>query len=265
MTQRRGDPIYGAAIVAGLTLFGSLRVKPLLIGAEHLSRTGGAVLAITHFGYLDFALVEWMMWKNNRRHIRFLAQQAAFKNPLVGWLLRGMRHIAVDMKAGAQAYQLAVEALRAGEVLGVFPEGGVSAAFTVRELKTGAIRMAVEAGVPVVPIAVWGGHRLLTKGTTSPFPKKFGVPVLFAVGAPIAVGGALANADVAAATTALRSTLQTLLDDLQTGYPVDGAGQPWQPAHLGGTAPTPKAAAITEAARQERKARERLERERAKN
>jgi 1-acyl-sn-glycerol-3-phosphate acyltransferase len=260
MKAQRGDPIYGAAIGAGRALFGVLGVRPQITGAENLPRTGGAVLAITHFGYLDFALVEWVMWKHNRRHIRFLAQKAAFSNPLVGWLLRGMRHISVDMKAGADAYQRAVDALRSGEVLGVFPEGGVSAAYTVRELKTGAIRMASEAGVPVIPIAVWGGHRLLTKGSTSTFAKKFGVPVRFSVGVPLMVAGGLTAADTAADTQKLRGTLQALLDGLQKTYPVDGTAQSWQPAHLGGTAPTPEAAAITEAARQERKTRERLER-----
>lgn len=264
MSKRRGDPIYGAAVAAGRAVFGFLRVKPLVTGAEHLPDSGGAVIAITHFGYMDFALVEWMMWKNNRRHIRFLAQKAAFRNPLVGWLLRGMRHIAVDMAAGAAAYESAVEALRSGEVLGVFPEGGVSAAFTVRGLKTGAIRMASEAGVPVIPVAVWGGHRLLTKGSSSTFLRKFGVPVRFAVGAPINLSSGLTSAEVSEHTQQLRRTLQTLLDDLQRTYPVDGARQSWQPAHLGGTAPTPEAAAVTEAARQERKARERLEREAGK-
>jgi hypothetical protein len=137
----------------------------------------------------------------------------------------------------------------------------VSAAFTVRELKTGAIRMASEAGVPVIPVAVWGGHRLLTKGSSSTFLRKFGVPVRFSVGAPITFASGLSSVEISEHTQKLRSGLQTLLDELQRTYPVDGAAQSWQPAHLGGTAPTPEVAAVTEAARQERKARERLERE----
>ena len=251
MTTRRADPIYGAAIAAGRALFGILRVRPTVTGAENLPNTGGAVLAMTHFGYMDFALVEWMTWKRNRRHVRFLATKNAFDKPLVGFLLRGMRHISVDMTAGAEAYRLAVAALREGEALGVFPEGGVSASYTVRELKTGAVRMAAEAGVPIIPIAVWGGHRLLTKRAKSSFREKFGVPVSFAVGEPIVVGPA---DDAAEVTLRLRSTLTELLDPLQRDYPVDGAGQEWQPAHLGGTAPTPEVAAIAEAERQARKA-----------
>jgi len=257
MSKRRGDPIYGAAVGAGRMLFGFLRVRPTVIGAENLPRSGGAVLAITHFGYMDFALVEWMMWKNNKRHIRFLAQKAAFDKPLVGFLMRGMRHISVDMSAGAQAYSAAVAALRDGEVLGIFPEGGVSASLTVRELKTGSARMAAEAGVPVVPIAVWGGHRLLTKKAKSSFAEKFGIPVHYSVGEPFSVEP---DADAQSVTITLRSTLHGLLDQIQASYPVDGTGQAWQPAHLGGTAPTPEVAAIDEAARQKRKAAEREKR-----
>ena len=183
MTRRRtSEPIYSTAIVAGRGLFGFWGLKPRVRGAEHLPATGGAVLAMTHFGYLDFALVEWVTWLANRRRIRFMAKQGAFDTPVVGWLLRGMRHIAVDMTAGAAAYAKAVDALRQGELLGVFPEAGVSASFTVRALKTGAVRLAAEAGVPVIPVAVWGGQRLLTKRHRVGFFERFGVPVSFAFG-----------------------------------------------------------------------------------
>lgn len=249
----KSDPIYSAAVGAGRLLFGILRVKRRVTGAENLPNTGGAVLAITHFGYLDFALVEWVTWLRNRRHVRFLATKRAFDKPAVGFLLRGMRHIEVDMSAGAAAYARAVDALKQGEVLGVFPEGGVSASYTVRELKTGAVRMAAEAGVPVIPIAVWGGHRLMTKKTKSRLVEKFGIPVHVTIGSPITVGPA---DDAAAVTRELHATLQSFVDSLQHNYPVDGTGQPWHPAHLGGTAPTPAEAARAEAERQARRAAE---------
>ena len=251
MSKNGAEPIYGAAIAAGRTLFGALRLKPSLSGARNLPATGGAVLAITHFGYFDFALVEWMMWKRNGRHIRFLATKGAFDKPVVGTLLRGMRHISVDMSAGADAFRLAVEALRTGEVLGVFPEGGVSASFTVRDLKTGAVRMAAEAGVPVIPVAVWGGHRLMTKGPKTTLREKFGLPVGFAVGEPILVGE---SDDAAALTLTLRERLQSLVSSLQDRYPHDGTGAWWQPADRGGSAPTPEVSAIEETARKQRKA-----------
>lgn len=256
MTKRRWDPIYSAALGVGLPLMKVLRVKPTVHGLENLPATGGAVLAITHFGYMDFVLTEWTVWRHNRRHVRFLATKSAFDKPVVGALMRGMHHIAVDMSAGAEAYRNAVDALRGGEMLGVFPEGGVNASYTVRELKTGAVRMAAEAGVPVIPVATWGGHRLLTKTAKSSFGEKFGIPVSFAIGSPIVVS---ATDDVAEVTRRLHDTLQSFMDDLQSGYPVDGTGKAWQPAHLGGTAPTPEEAAAVEAARQARKAAERAE------
>ncbi len=246
MTRRAKEPIYSTAIGVGRTLFGLLRLKPMVTGLDTIPDTGGAVLAITHFGYADFALVEWITWRHNRRHIRFLAKQGAFDQRLVGPLLRGMRHISVDMKAGAEAYSQAVTALRAGELLGVFPEGGVNASFTVRSLKSGAIRMAAEAGVPVVPIAVWGGHRLLTKNHKPSFRDAFRAPIGVAVGEPMIVP---ADADAHQLTPRLHAALQALVDGLQARYPQDGTGAWWQPRHLGGGAPTPEEAAIAEAER----------------
>lgn len=221
-----------------------------MTGAENIPDSGGAVLAMTHFGYLDFALVEWATWLHNKRRIRFMAKKGAFDKPVVGWLLRGMHHISVDMTAGAAAYANAVTALKSGELLGVFPEAGVSASFTVRELKTGAVRLAAEAGVPIVPVAVWGGHRLLTKNRKIGFRERFGVPVAFAFEKPIAVSP---SDDPREATERLRDTLQGLVDELQRGYPVDGTGTWWQPLHLGGTAPTPEQAAAADEERDRRR------------
>ncbi|MGI9824864.1 lysophospholipid acyltransferase family protein [Agromyces sp. Marseille-Q5079] len=247
MSRRHpSEPIYSTAIGVGRGLFGFWGLKRRVLGVEHVPVAGGAVLAMTHFGYLEFALVEWVTWLANRRHIRFMAKQSVFDSPVTGPLLRGMGHIAVDMKAGAAAYAKAVEALRDGELLGVFPEAGVSASYTVRELKTGAARLAAEAGVPIIPVAVWGGQRLLTKGHRVGFFERFGVPVSFAFGAPITVG---AGEDFHTVTERLRGRLQELVDRLQREYPVDGTGAWWQPRSLGGTAPTPAEAAAADAAR----------------
>lgn len=253
MRTRSSEPVYSTAIAVGRTLFGGLGLKRIVTGADNIPETGGAVLAITHFGYMDFALTEWMVWGRTRRRVRFLAKKGAFDKPFVGWLLRGMRHISVDMTAGAEAYSKAIVALKAGEMLGVFPEAGVNTSFTVRELKTGTVRMAAEAGVPVIPIAVWGGHRLLTKGRKPSLREAFRAPIRYVIGTPIHVD---ATADPRESTLALRKTLQSLLDEAQATYPIDGRGTWWQPAHLGGTAPTPEEAAIAEAARQKRKAAE---------
>jgi 1-acyl-sn-glycerol-3-phosphate acyltransferase len=247
---RDREPVYGTAVTLGRALFGSLRLRLVASGRDRIPDAGGAVIAMTHFGYLEFALVEWATWLHNRRRIRFMAQKRAFDRPGVGWVLRRMHHISVDMSAGGAAYADAVAALRAGELIGVFPEAGVSASFRVRELKTGASRLAAEAGVPIVPVAVWGGHRLLTKNRRIRLRDRVGVPVHMAVGERIDVAP---DADPRGVTDALRTELQRLVDGLQDAYPVDGRGAWWQPRDKGGTAPTPEEAAAADAARDERR------------
>src|ERR1700749_2590117 len=103
-------------ILLGRGLFGALGLRREVRHPERLDPPGGAVLAVTHFGYLDFALLEWAVWHVNRRRGRFLGTARAFEHPVAGPLLRGMRHIPVERAAGAPAYRNAVEALRAGEL-----------------------------------------------------------------------------------------------------------------------------------------------------
>jgi len=248
---RRPELVYGLAVGAGRVLFGGiLRLKPVVSGIENIPVSGSAVLAVTHFGYMDFALVEWVAWLHTRRHIRFLVMGGAYDKPLVGWVLRAMRHIRVDMKEGRAAYTHAVDALRDGELVGVFPEAGVSASFTVRELKSGVARMASEAPAPIIPVIVWGGQLLRTKNHRAKLREAFRAPIRVAVGAPIVVD---ATDDPSLVTARLRERMQALLDEAQTSYPRNGTGQWWQPKHLGGTAPTPEDAATAEAERQRRK------------
>ncbi|MGJ8721473.1 MAG: lysophospholipid acyltransferase family protein [Salinibacterium amurskyense] len=247
----RNEPIYTAAIGAGRAMFGALRVRRTVIGAENLPNSGGAVIAMTHFGYLEFALVEWALWLHNHRRIRFMAKKSVFDKPIVGSFMRNMKHIPVDMKAGASAYAAAVKALKSGELIGVFPEAGVSASYTIRDFKTGAARLAAEAGVPLVPLVLWGGQRLLTKNRKITLSERTNVPVVMVVGEPITVAP---TDDAIDATAKLKTTMEGLLETAQKSYPVEGAGQWWFPRHLGGTAPTPEEAAAADAARDLRRA-----------
>lgn len=247
----RNEPIYTAAIGAGRAMFGALRVRRTVIGAHHLPDSGGAVIAMTHFGYLEFALVEWATWLHNRRRIRFMAKKSVFDKRIVGSFMRNMKHIPVDMKAGASAYAAAVKALKSGELIGVFPEAGVSASFTIRDFKTGAARLAAEAGVPLIPLALWGGQRLMTKNRKISLRERSNVPIVMVVGEPITV---TATDDALEATAQLKNAMEGLLETAQKSYPVEGSGQWWHPRHLGGTAPTPEEAAAADAARDARRA-----------
>jgi 1-acyl-sn-glycerol-3-phosphate acyltransferase len=235
--------LYRFAMFVCHALFSLLRVRRTVDGAQHIPDDGGAVIAMTHFGYLEFALIAYTIWKHDRRRVRFLATSSAFRNPIVGGLLLRLGQIPVDRRAGSAAYEAAVSALQSGSLVGVFPEAGIDPSFTVRPLKTGAVRLASEAGVPLIPVALWGGQRLLTREHTVRFSERFGVPVLIEFGPSLSLAG-----ERHVVSAALRTSMQALVAALQAAYPVPGAGQWWQPRHLGGTAPTPEEAAELDAA-----------------
>jgi 1-acyl-sn-glycerol-3-phosphate acyltransferase len=117
-----------------------------------------------------------------------MAKQEVFTHKVSGPLMRGMHHIPVDRDAGAGSYRTAVEALRAGEIVGVLPEATISRSFELKEFKAGAARMAAEAGVPLLPTIIWGSQRVWTKG----HPKRLGrtkVAISVWVGEPVPDGG----------------------------------------------------------------------------
>ena len=203
-------------------------------GDEKIPRQGGAILAMNHIGYLDFALIGTAALPANRL-VRFMAKKEIFDNKLAGPLMRGMHHINVDRDNGSASFVAAMRALRSGEIVGIFPEGTISKSFEVKEIKSGAVRLAMGAGVPVVPAAIWGSQRIWTKGVKRdlrrkkvPIFVKFGEPLIFEKGD-----------DVEAGEKALRETLIKLLHEIQEKYPDSHVAQRWAPTRLGGTAPAP--------------------------
>ncbi len=200
------EPVYHVAILAGRLVFAAFGLRRRVEGAEHFDVPGGAVIAITHYSYLDFALTEWALWRRNGRRMRFLATARAFEHPIAGPLLRGMKHVPVERTAGGPSYAAAVRLLQSGEVVGVFPEAQVHR-HTVGPLKTGAVRMAQEAGVPLVPVVVWGGQNLLTKGERFSLRRAWRAKVVIMVGEPSRV-----DTDVDAATGDLRRVLSSLTE-----------------------------------------------------
>ncbi|MDO3702125.1 lysophospholipid acyltransferase family protein [Micromonospora sp. C28SCA-DRY-2] len=237
--------VYPPVIAAAKTMFRVLDLKITVEGAHHVPRTGGAVLASNHVSYLDFIFCG-LGAHPAKRLVRFMAKQSVFRHKVSGPLMRGMRHIPVDRRAGAGSYATAVSALRRGEVVGVFPEATISRSFTVKELKSGATRMAQEAGVPVLPVALWGTQRLWTKGRPRTLTRRH-TPITILVGEPMDPAG---YPDANAMTAELKHRLAALVDRAQREYPEAPAGPDdswWLPAHLGGTAPTPEEAAALDA------------------
>jgi 1-acyl-sn-glycerol-3-phosphate acyltransferase len=229
--------VYPPVIGFARTMFRVLDLEIEVTGAEHVPTTGGAVLASNHVSYLDFIFCGFAA-QPSKRLVRFMAKQEIFDHWLAGPLMRGMHHIPVDRQAGTGAFREATTALKNGEVVGVFPEATISESFTVKELKSGAVRLARTAKVPLIPMVVWGPHRLWTKGRPKDLTKRH-VPVRLSVGEPIEM---LKGVHPDAVTVELRARLSALLDAAQQAYPDEPAGPAdawWLPAHLGGSAPLP--------------------------
>jgi 1-acyl-sn-glycerol-3-phosphate acyltransferase len=228
--------VYPPVIAIARTAFWALDLKVTVDGAARIPTIGGAVIACNHVSYLDFIFCGWAA-RPSRRLVRFMAKKSVFDHRISGPLMRGMRHIAVDRDAGLGSYRQALTALKDGEVVGVFPEATISRSFTIKECKSGAARLAAAAGVPLIPVAVWGSQRLWTKGRPRALTHRH-VPVSVAVGEPMNPAPR-DNGD--AVTAELRQRMGVLLDGLQRTYPQTPQGADdtwWQPAHLGGTAPT---------------------------
>jgi 1-acyl-sn-glycerol-3-phosphate acyltransferase len=241
------EPVYTAVASLVRGWFKVLDVSLDVAGAENVPRSGGVVLACNHISPLD-ALFVGVTAYSCGRHLRVLTKDSLFRHRIVGPLLRTMKQIPVDRDAGAAGLESAVETLRSGEAVLVFPEATLSRSFELKEFKTGAVRMACSAGVPVVPMAQWGQQRLATYDKRSSMRQR-GVPVVVRIGEPVDPAG-----DPHEATARLSASMRALLADARAAYPTDGNGQWWQPVALGGTAPTPEEALALEAAASARRA-----------
>ena len=260
------DRFYRFIVRTGLALRWLFRIRVLVTGRENLpapephglsprrfrhsasargpSRPAvpgqGALVAITHFGYLDFAFAEMLLWWHNRAQLRFLVTQGAADHWFAGPAVSAAGQVVVGYGSGAHAYDAAVARLREGEYIAILPEAGVSRSFTVRECKTGAVRMAAEAGVPIIPVSIWGAHRLMTRHHAFSPRHAWRAPVRIHVGAPILPGSLPAPADDARPATARLARM--LQDGIEAGiadFPLQPApGAWWMPASLGGGAPT---------------------------
>ena len=228
------DLVYPPVIVLVKTFWKYLGFNFDFQGQDNVPREGGAILAINHTSYLDFALAGTAALPANR-YVRFMAKKELFDNKIAGPLLRGMHHINVDRSNGSASFVAALRALKAGEIIGIFPEGTISTSFEIKGLKSGAVRLAIGAGVPIIPTIVWGGQRVYTKGV-KPSVKRGKIPVTVSFGAPIAYSR---DTDVEVAEAHLREVMIQLLRDVQEKYPDSHVGQRWAPVRLGGTAPAP--------------------------
>lgn len=251
------EPVYGTVIQIARWIFRIQGLKITTAGVENLPTSGGAVIAINHTGYLDFMLAGLPSYEQGLgRKVRFMAKQEVFDHKITGPIMRSLRHIPVDRASGAASYEAAVRNLKDGELVGVYPEATISRSFEIKEFKSGAARMAVDSGVPIIPHVVWGAQRVWTKD----HPKKLfrpKVPIVVIVGEPIAP-----TLGVAELNGLLHSRMQHLLERAQELYGPHPAGEFWVPRRLGGGAPSLAEAAQLDAHEAAQRAARRAQRAR---
>lgn len=236
------EPVYRSVIGGVLTMIKAMGWKVIVSGEEHIPTSGPAILATNHIGHMDFIFAGFAA-RGRGRLVRFLAKKEIFDKAVVGWFMRKMRHVPVDRFGAAKdSLDTAIDALQRGEIIGMFPEATISPSFVPRAGKTGTVRMAQLTGAPLIPAAVWGTHRIITKWR--PRNMQRGVAIMVNIGAPLTLSP---DEDPEAATARLMARIKELLAEAQSSYPQRPAGpddQWWLPAHLGGTAPTPEDAEV---------------------
>jgi 1-acyl-sn-glycerol-3-phosphate acyltransferase len=162
-------------------------------GLENIPKKGGALLAVNHISYLDPLVAAYIVDKAKRRP-RFLAKSDLFDDKRIAWILRGAGQIPVrrGTAEAPMALDQAVEAVRKGELVVIFPEGTITTDPDLLPMaaKTGISRLALMTGAPVIPMALWGTANIWPKG----FRKHWWPPgqdVLVRIGKPMEIQGDL--------------------------------------------------------------------------
>ena len=141
----------------------NLAVKYRFHHRERMPQTGAFVLAPNHYSEIDPVVIGAASWKLGRAP-RFLAKASLFKNPVLGWLLRTSGQIPVE-RAGSKSHaalRAAEELVEKGRMVIVYPEGSLTRDPDLWPMrgKTGAVRIALERDIPIVPVAHWGTQAL---------------------------------------------------------------------------------------------------------
>lgn len=235
---RSGAAVYVVAgVVAGAVVTVFARLGHARYGGRRSAAQalpGGPIIVISnHASYADGVLLV-LVCRRMGRSLRLIATAGVFRFPGLGWLARQLGFISVERGTdrAARALDVAVAALEAGEAVGLFPEGR-----TTRDpdnwperAKTGAVRLALRSGAPIVPVAMVGTHRLLPRRRRLRSllvnlllrPKvlvKVGEPI--DVGALVTIGSPITHHEVRALSDQVMAQLVGLVGSLR------GLQAPW--------------------------------------
>lgn len=224
--------VLAALVVPLMNIIGRYHIEQ----GDKLPKTGAVVLAPNHYSEIDPLVIGLAIWKRGRAP-RYLAKASLFEVPVLGWLLRRTEQVPVERQGSrgsdplATAQQLADNEL----VVVVYPEGTLTRDPDLWPMrgKTGAVRLAITAGVPLIPVAHWGAQKIMPrygKGI-SLFPRK---DVRIRFGDPVDLsafeGRNLDAATLAEATDLLMDAITALLAELRGETPPT---ERWDPARKG--------------------------------
>lgn len=208
---------------------GAAIIKPALlattrqnwIDGHKIPASGGCVVVLNHISHLDPLTSAHLLWDHGRLP-RYLAKSGLFKNKALGAFFGSAGQIPVERmsRSALGAYDAAVAAVRAGECVVVYPEGTITRDPDIWPMvgKTGAARIALATGCPVVPIGQWGAHEVLGPYARKPdlFPRK---TVTMKVGDPIDLSDLVAQehtpAVVAQATHRIMAAITALVAEIR--------------------------------------------------
>lgn len=221
----RGRPLgtnfafrFGAGVLRPIL---NLIVKRDWRGAEKLPQSGAAIVVCNHLSYLDPLTFTHFLY-NNGRAPRYLGKESVFRIPVIGWVIKAAGQIPVyrESKDAVKGYEHAIAVLKAGHLLGVYPEGTLTRDENLWPMKgkTGVARLALKTGVPIYPCASWGPEKVIP-----PYAKKIKLfprtKVSVIMGDPVDLSKWRGKSDdpdaVEAATEAIMDEITRLLEVLR--------------------------------------------------
>ena len=224
MTVRKLDQSRGWAYTLGVGI-----LKPPLVtltrrtwvDGEKIPATGGCVVVVNHISHADPLTTAHFLYDHGRLP-RYLAKSGLFENGALSYFLRSAGQIPVKRLTtdAVGAYDAAVDAVRAGECVVVYPEGTITRDPDLWPMrgKTGAARIALATGCPVIPVAQWGVQDLLAPYAKKPdlFPRK---RITYRAGDPVPLDDLLAqpasNQVTLEATERIMSAITALLEEIR--------------------------------------------------
>ena len=193
-----------------------LRWDVRISGVEHLPASGPTIVVANHVSYLDPVLLG-MGVEARGRMVRFLAKRELFDHWFTGPVVRKADQILVDRRGDAgRALRHAEQAMAEGKLVVIFPEATIHPIFDPARGKTGAARLAVATGAPLIPAVAWGGQHVATKhgamraGWRSVHQVRFGPPLQYS-----------ASDSPADITVQLMAGIAALLREAAAAHPLD--------------------------------------------